>query len=333
MNEFSSELKERTVLNRSIVFYRDETGVPVALQNRCLHRSFPLHESRLERGGIRCGYHGIKYDHDGKMIEIPCQDSCPDKRLHKYPLCEIGPYTWIWMGDPDAADEKQIPELRKVHDNKEWTLVVGERYHIEGNYLLMVENLCDLTHIPYLHGQTFQFPEEYAQVPIEVERDGNQVEFYRRIEDWNLVRTLFHPSVDFSGRPIRYKSGGRFVSPGFFNGFGIVTPLDEGDEAKDTGNYINHYLTPETQNTCHYHWYVARNYLLDDPVFDSNLRKLITRGFNEDKFATNVMQRMLEGDQHEFSEMVIAADQPGILMRMAVRNMVDDELAITAGGV
>ena len=68
-------------------------------------------------------------------------------------------------------------------------------------------------------------------------------------------------------------------------------------------------------------------------MFDSNLRKLITRGFNEDKFATNVMQRMLEGDQHEFSEMVIAADQPGILMRMAVRNMVDDELAITAGGV
>ena len=45
------------------------------------------------------------------------------------------------------------------YDNKEWTLVVGERYHIEGNYLLMVENLCDLTHIPYLHGQTFQFPE------------------------------------------------------------------------------------------------------------------------------------------------------------------------------
>jgi len=140
-----------------------------------------------------------------------------------------------------------------------------------------------------------------------------------------LIKNLFHPSVDFTGRPISHKSGGRFVSPGFFNGFGLCTPLDEGDNPVPVGHYVNHYLTPETQGSCHYFWYVARNYALDDQEFSTNFRKLITQGFNEDKFAVGVMQEMLEKDQHDFREMNISGDQPGVLMRMAVKQLANSE--------
>ncbi len=55
--EFSRELRERFILDRSLVFYRKQDGTPVALQNRCAHRSYPLHASHLEGDNIRCGYH------------------------------------------------------------------------------------------------------------------------------------------------------------------------------------------------------------------------------------------------------------------------------------
>ena len=54
--EFDRTPKERTLLERSLVFYRTEAGELVALQNRCLHRSFPLSESKLVGDNLVCGY-------------------------------------------------------------------------------------------------------------------------------------------------------------------------------------------------------------------------------------------------------------------------------------
>lgn len=321
--EFDRELRERTILNRSLVMYRDEDGNPVALQNRCAHRSFPLAKSHLEEGGIRCRYHGIKYNHDGEITDVPCQDKCPKSGIKKYTTKEIGPCVWIWMGEDGKADAADIPEL-PVHDMDKWVHVVGKYNHMAGSYILLHENLCDLSHLPYLHADTFNMPEEYTAAPIEVEQTGDRVSFYREMRDWALLKPFFHPNLDFSGQNIIYKSGGEYMSPATNKGYGLIIPLDDdGNEQPEVGHYISHYLTPETQGSCHYFWYIARNYQLDDNTYSEAQKKMVQSGFDQDCEAIALLQNMFENDGHDYREIGIKADKPGVVMRKIIKGLTD----------
>jgi phenylpropionate dioxygenase-like ring-hydroxylating dioxygenase large terminal subunit len=322
-SEFTRELKERFLLDRSIVLYRKEDGSPVALQNRCAHRSYPLHVSSLEGDDIRCGYHGIKYNSIGEIIDVPCQNMCPKVKIRHYALCEMGPFVWIWMSDPEAADENLIPD-KKVHDNPEWVVIVGDHNVVEANYLLMHENLCDLSHLPYLHAKTFGTGKEYAEVPLTVESEGGGVDFYRHTKNrWDLIKFIYPPTVDFSERDYEHRSGGSFLSPAMHGGYGKLTPQDGG---KQMTHNVNHFLTPERQDSCHYYWYVARNYELDAAEVNDRFRRFITMGFDEDKVATKLMQKMLTQDKHPYREINVAGDKAGMLMRMAIKKLADAEL-------
>lgn len=321
--EFTFELRERTILEKSLVLYRKEDGSPVILQNRCAHRSFPLSKSNLEEGGIRCRYHGIKYNHRGDIVDVPCQAKCPKLSIRSYPVKEIGPLVWVWMGDPQKAHVEDIPEL-PVHDKTIWAHVVSEYNHMEGNYILVHENLCDLSHLPFLHAETFRTPPAYSNTPIETEVDGDQVIFYRTMNDWNTLSAFFHPNIDFSGRKFTYKSGGHYMTPATNKGYGMLIPLD-GDNKEPICHYVNHYLTPETQSSCHYFWFVARNYELNDVNYGQNFGKMVQTGFDEDRIAVKLMQKMLENDKSEFHEISLKADAPGIAMRKIIKRLADRE--------
>ena len=321
--EISRELKERTILNRSLVMYRDEDDQVVILQNRCAHRSFPLARSNLEEGGIRCRYHGIKYDHDGNIIDVPCQDKCPKTKIKKYITHETGPIVWIWMGEDENANKEDIPEL-PVHEMDKWTHVVGQYNYMEGSYMLLHENLCDLSHLPFLHENTFKFPKEYTSAPITVEQSKDQVIFYRQMEDWNLLKPFFHPGLDFGNKQVVYKSGGHYMTPATNKGYGLLYPIDEnGNLEEPTGHYVSHYLTPESENRCHYFWYVARNYALDDEDYSEKQYNMVQKGFNEDRDAIKLLQDMFEGDQHDYTEIGIKADKPGVVMRKIIKGLIE----------
>ena len=75
---FGQEPVGKTLLERSIVFYRKEAGDLVAMQNRCLHRSFPLSKGFREGDNLVCRYHGIRYAPDGSLARVPCQDRLPN---------------------------------------------------------------------------------------------------------------------------------------------------------------------------------------------------------------------------------------------------------------
>ena len=65
--EFGEEPVSKTLLERSLVFYRTESGDLVAMQDRCLHRSFPLSKGFREGDNLVCRYHGIRYAPDGSI--------------------------------------------------------------------------------------------------------------------------------------------------------------------------------------------------------------------------------------------------------------------------
>src|SRR5699024_7197958 len=79
----SSELKDkpigRTLLEKPIVLFRMGDGTVAALEDRCCHRALPLSNGMVESCGLRCGYHGLLFNQEGKCIENPGQEKIPSR--------------------------------------------------------------------------------------------------------------------------------------------------------------------------------------------------------------------------------------------------------------
>src|SRR5579862_1513006 len=160
---FSHELKEaplgRVFLNQPVVLYRKTDGTPVALEDRCCHRRAPLSAGKIEGDNLRCGYHGFLYDAAGAAIWAPGQDRLPPgARVRSYPVVESHGWIWIWPGDPARADASAAPSYDK-YDDPHWA-TYDELIPMKSNYFLVVDNLLDLSHLPFLHAATIGSPED-----------------------------------------------------------------------------------------------------------------------------------------------------------------------------
>ena len=316
--EFQHDLLDKTLLERSIVFYRKADGELVALQNRCAHRSFPLSKSKLIGDNIRCGYHGIVYNPEGQIIDVPCQTNCPkNASVRKYPVAERGPLVWIWMGEPDKADEDDIPQTDCL-TSPDWTAIWG-RKELEGNYLLMHENLADLSHLPFLHADTFGASDDWAEVPVEVEAEGDMVHYWRSTAVWAMAAPLYPPTIDLTDRKIDGKLGATFVSPAMCRGWTTVEnqEVQEGEQRAFTTE-INHYLTPQDHDTAHYYWSFARNCDIENQEYTDIFHQVVAAAFDEDLVATKEMQTLLDKDKHDIRDINIGSDKSSVMVRKVI---------------
>lgn len=325
-DEFGRKPKAKTLLERSIVFYRTEAGELTALQNRCLHRSFPLSESAVKGDNLVCGYHGMEYRPDGSIVRIPCQDHTPDRKLRRYPVRTMGPFVFIWMGEEDADCEARLPRMDYLDDPR-FDSVHGVK-HLPGNYLLLVENLHDLTHFSYLHASTFAIGDHYGRLPVEVGHGPEGVFCHRLDDDWDRQTRNLPPDLKArcAGRRVLNKNGGVTLAPGVFKGYSPLQVLgDDGEVEFELSTYVSHFVTPETKNTAHYWWSLHKDVPLGDEAARAATHRLFSAGFEEDTVAIRHMQRLLEEDHIEFEELVIAGDTAGMLHRRAMLDWVKAE--------
>lgn len=323
--EFDRSPKAKTLLNRSIVFYRTEAGDLTAMQNRCLHRSFPLSEGYLEGDNLVCRYHGIRYTPDGEIARIPCQQQTSSKRLQRYPIKEVGPLVFIWMGDSEA-DEDAFPDLSFLTDPSYRT--VHDFMMLQGNYLLLMENLNDLTHFAYLHKDSFGFDDGFFELPCEVKNvDGtiwsNRID---RTREGALAAMPPNIKAMAEGKPVERWDGGRAVTPGIFIGSAPLFVGEEGDPDRMVFNQqILHFVTPETESTSHYWWSMSMDYEIENDMMYGMLKQHLGHGFDEDKWAVQHMQQLLTSDHVDYDEMVIAGDKAGLLYRRVMLDWVRAE--------
>src|SRR5947208_6659098 len=101
------------VMGEDLIVFRDTQGRVGLIEPRCAHRGADLFFGRNEECGIRCIYHGWKYDVDGKCIDLPtepAESNFKDKiKLPSYPLREAGGIIWAYMGA-----KNRIPELPRL---------------------------------------------------------------------------------------------------------------------------------------------------------------------------------------------------------------------------
>jgi len=140
-----------TLLGERLVAFRDTRGEIGLLAEACAHRGASLFFGRNEEYGLRCVYHGWKYDVHGTCVDMPSEpaESTFKDRVHQaaYPCRERGGIVWAYMGPPE-----QMPGLPEL----EWALVppsqcFASRRLQECNYLQSMEGGIDSSHISFLH--------------------------------------------------------------------------------------------------------------------------------------------------------------------------------------
>ncbi|HVA14858.1 MAG TPA: aromatic ring-hydroxylating dioxygenase subunit alpha [Stellaceae bacterium] len=147
----------RSLLGEPVLLYRTETGAAVALEDRCCHRNLPLSMGTREGDGIRCGYHGLKFDARGMCVEIPGQKEIPPgTRVKSYPLVERFNFVWLWMGDSAQRDDRLLPRWQCIDDPTLTTTMGngGQALPMKCHWELNNDNLLDLMHVVYVHSDT-----------------------------------------------------------------------------------------------------------------------------------------------------------------------------------
>ena len=136
------------LMGEKLVAFRDSNGRIGVISEFCAHRGVSLWFGRNEECGLRCPYHGWKFDVTGQCVDLPSEpDMAARIKLRSYPAIEKGGVIWIYMGPPDLKPAP--PEL-------EWTRVAPERRFVskrlqESNYLQAIEGGIDSSHVSFLH--------------------------------------------------------------------------------------------------------------------------------------------------------------------------------------
>ena len=110
--------KKIIVMGEELLAFRDTRGVVGVIDQYCPHRGANLWLGRNEECGIRCVYHGWKFDTDGACVDMPT--SYPDLnakdliRIKSYPVREWGDMIWAYMGPADAMPELPALEMALV---------------------------------------------------------------------------------------------------------------------------------------------------------------------------------------------------------------------------
>lgn len=314
----------RILLGEPVVLYRQEDGSAVALEDRCCHRRAPLHKGKLIGDLLQCGYHGFTFDAAGACVRIPGQDRVPPSiGVRSYPLVEKHAYLWIWMGERAKADPALIPDFGRSLDPG-WT-AVRSRLPIAANYLLVVENLIDLSHVGFVHAKTIGTDDSRAE--LKFERGENVVRVVRTPTE--VVTAPHNLKQGLAERSVLEKS----IS--FHPPCQVVIDIRTTEVAPQKatplslGITVLNACTPETEASTHYFWASARDYQRDDRQVDALLTKVTVDAFNEDKEILEAQEKCIALDP-SVPTINVHGDWGGVQARRLVSTLLAREASIDA---
>ena len=188
------ERKRIRILGEDLLIFRDAQGTIRCVQERCPHRSASLYFGFIEPDGLRCCYHGWKFDCEtGQCIERPFETAPPHAglRMKTYPVEALGGLLFVYMGP--HAEPPPMPRWDVVaRMDKPKTILVMPDHHC--NWLQIQENTADSVHTFYLHGHR-------AAVLNGGTPDRISAFFYRPIKsyDWKTSHWGVEKMLEYAG--------------------------------------------------------------------------------------------------------------------------------------
>lgn len=197
------------VLGERLVAFKDTSGRVGLLDTRCAHRSANLFWGRNEQDGLRCAYHGWKYDVTGQCVDVP---NAPEGAVFKekistlaaYPAVERGGFIWAYMGPKEQEPPFPNFEINRVPASH----IHITKVYLRANWMQLMEGELDSSHVGFLHSRvdngenvlsargrmqgaifadsapTWAFKDTDYGIMLGAKRDGTDDKTYWRVNQW-----------------------------------------------------------------------------------------------------------------------------------------------------
>ena len=169
------------LLGEHLVMFRNSAGTPALFEELCPHRRASLYFGRNEEGGLRCVYHGWKFDASGRCVDMPSEPSTSRMkervRAKAYPVRDSAGLMCAWMGEGDAPDLPRFPWMSVPPQFR-----YASRWGQDCNFVQAMEGELDEAHVSFLHRRLDQ--------PA-VARDSLLGEYFREdtAPSWRVLQT------------------------------------------------------------------------------------------------------------------------------------------------
>ena len=317
----------RWLLEQRVVLFRTEEGVIAALEDRCAHRGGALSLGKVVGEELACPYHGFRYNVRGSCTHAPFLSHVPSAlKVKCYPVREHASFVWIWMGDPSRADPALVPEIPWFADP---TYIQLRTYtQVACNYMLVNENVLDLTHLAYVHAdvqyQGLQAP------PATVKVTDHRVTFIVTNGDVPLAPFQAIAMGTEAGKRVNRVDWGTFASPAcHFSGSDTEDPAPVNGRRSRYSLRGLHCATPISPNRCHYWSAVAQDYghhvsnLTQD--FTAILETIIAQDTNVLESIQTTIDQDMRGDNAP--EFLVVSDRAVVEARRILKEMLEAELS------
>ena len=324
IDEVGNKPLARTILNEPVVLFRDREGKAGALLDACPHRGVPLSMGKVQDGLIRCAYHAMMFDIGGVCRLNPHVDGPPERLKGKcFPIVERHGFCWIWMGDPELADESAVIDYSLFGPESDY-VIATDYLKINADYRLVIDNLMDLAHAEFVHPETVGSPGAHKVEQAEVVRG----------EDSITVRTLW-PDLPPNGvnRPIWTESKHvdawqdmTWRAPSnLYLDLGVNAPGKQRSDGIHTPSA--HILTPETERSTHYFWCFARQFAPDDPSVTEGIKAVVNQAFGEeDRPILEATQRAIDATGIRLLDLTVG-DAGSAQVRRRIAKLIQSEAA------
>lgn len=316
VSEFDTQsTKPLRLMGEDLVLYKDLGGTFGLVDRRCAHRRADLAYGMVEQCGLRCNYHGWRFDEKGKCVEQPFEDTCfPGNKakeriaLTAYPVKTLGGMVWAYMGPLPAPE---LPDWEAFS----WTegfsqIVISE---VPCNWFQCQENSIDPVHFEWMHenwGKRLR-TRDTSLGPTHLKLDFEEFEYgftyHRTKEDsdetdeaWTVGRVCLWPNGFFLGEHFEWR-----------------VPIDDENTLSVTWKYTRVPTQREPyRQTSIPTWH--------GPLRDADGRWIDTHVMNQDFLAWVGQGRIADRTQEH-----LGASDRGIV---AIRRRFFDELAAVAAG-
>ncbi len=182
------------LLGERLIAFRDSNGRVGVMDHRCPHRCASLFLGRNEEGGIRCIYHGWKFDADGSCIDMPNatpeQDYKEKVKARAYKVAERNGLVWVYMGERAAAPPLPGIEASLLPES-ELQITFAQR---ECSWLQALEGDIDTSHFGFLHAGSVAAEDLAPDNLIRWTVANRAPEYHVADTDWGTMYAAYRPA-------------------------------------------------------------------------------------------------------------------------------------------
>ena len=331
------QMKQHFIIGQPVVLARLADGTLVALEDRCAHRAAALSYGQIEGDSLRCMYHGVRFDaRTGVGLEVPGQARPSDgMRVRTYPVHVRQGWIFVWMGNPAKADLVLVPPVAGPH-NREWALCHGEMDY-DANYVLINDNLCDLSHLSFVHVESFGLGDASRLSAWAAERP-----------DVTVLDRGIHVQRWVEGAPVppfiaEKVSSGRidrlavydYLAPGVFLMFAEIYPegtcrATGGQRPTDIeplyADFASQTVVPMTDRSTRYYFTWGARTRDTEPGMPERMRAMTIAAFKEDKRMVEMQQRIHDATPDLVFQPTVH-DRGANQMRLVMKRLMEAEQA------